>query len=237
MSSSIDIKFALFPLTGLSSDERTGWNVDASEISFSGKVQNYCVCFIDMIGSTKISAELSPAQLSRYYELFLNAIALIAKNFGARIVKNAGDALIFYFEDASDPGNITRFRNVLDCGLTMGMASSALNAKMQSERLPPVKYRISADFGQVSVARSQSSQSEDLFGPAMNNCAKINSMAKENGLIIGEGLHNVVKGLDEYIFEPAKVTAGERTNYFSGYHVDSKERRDVINPFERRGAG
>jgi two-component system, OmpR family, response regulator ChvI len=224
-------KFKLFPVAGLST-EQSGWNIGASEISFSGKVQNYCICMIDMIGSTRVSAELTPSQLSRYYELFLNAIALIAKNFGAKIVKNAGDALIFYFEEASDPKNIARFRNVLDCGLTMGMASSALNAKMLNEKLPPVKYRISADYGQVSVARSQSSQSEDLFGPAMNNTAKINAMARPNGLIIGQGLYEVVKGLKEYAFASAELVSGK--NKYSGYHVDTIEKVDVINPFERK---
>ena len=122
-------------------------NVGTREISFSGDVQNYCVCFIDIIGSTKISSTLTPTQLSRYYELFLNAIALIARNFRAKIVKNAGDALIFYFNDTSDPKHVIKFKNVLDCGLTMGIASNALNAKMLSEKLPPIKYRISADYG------------------------------------------------------------------------------------------
>ena len=161
------IRFMEFPVVGLSTKVRTNWNTGIEEISFSGEVQNYCVCFIDIIGSTKISSGLTPNQLSRYYELFLNAIALIARNFGAKIVKNAGDALIFYFNDTSDPKNIMKFKNVLDCGLTMGIASNTLNAKMLSEKLPPIQYRISADYGEVSVARSASSQSEDLFGLAL----------------------------------------------------------------------
>jgi class 3 adenylate cyclase len=228
------IRFVEFPLVGLSTRARTNWNVGTKEISFSGEVQNYCVCFIDIIGSTKISSELTPTQLSRYYELFLNPIALIATYFGAKIVKNAGDALIFYFNDTSDPKNITTFKNVLDCCLTMGTASNTLNAKMLSEKLPPIQYRISADYGQVSVARSASSQSEDLFGSAMNICAKINSKAKPNGLVIGESLFEIVKGLDEYVFVPS----GERLIGVKGeygvYHVDQKEKRSVINPFERR---
>ena len=129
------IRFMEFPVVGLSKKVRTNWNTGIEEISFSGEVQNYCVCFIDIIGSTKISSNLTPIQLSRYYEIFLNSIALIARNFGARIVKNAGDALIFYFNDTSDPQNIMKFKNVLDCGLTMGLASSTLNAKMLSEKL------------------------------------------------------------------------------------------------------
>src|SRR5919109_2226221 len=229
-----DIRFAEFPVVGLSKRVRGNWNVGIEEISFSGEVQNYCVCFIDIIGSTKLSADLTPSQLRRYYEIFLNAIALIARNFRAKIVKNAGDALIFYFDDTSDPKNLMKFKNVLDCGLTMGIASNTLNAKMLREKLPPIKYRISADYGEVSVARSASSQSEDLFGSAMNICAKINPKAKPNGLVIGEAPFEIVKGLDEYVF----VLFNERLIGVKGeygvYHVDQKEKKSMINPFERR---
>jgi two-component system, OmpR family, response regulator ChvI len=229
------IRFAEFPLVGLSRSARTNWNVGTKEISFSGEVQNYCVCFIDIIGSTKISSDLTHTQLSRYYELFLNTIALIATNFGAKIVKNAGDALIFYFNDTSDLRNITKFKNVLDCCLTMGTASNTLNAKMLSEKLPPIQYRISADYGEVSVARSASSQSEDLFGSAMNICAKINSKAKPNGLVIGESLFEIVKGLDEYVFVPSSERLIGVKSEYGVYHVEQKEkRRSMINPFERR---
>jgi class 3 adenylate cyclase len=228
------IRFAEFPQIGLSTRARTNWNVGSKEISFSGEVQNYCVCFIDIIGSTKISSYLTPIQLSRYYELFLNAIALIATNFGAKIVKNAGDALIFYFSDTSDPNNALKFKNVLDCCITMGMASNTLNAKMLSEKLPPVQYRISSDYGQVSIARSVSSQSEDLFGSAMNICAKINSKARPNGLVIGESLFKIVKGLDDYIFMPANDRLVGVKGEYGIYHVDQREKKNIMNPFDRR---
>ena len=227
------IRNAQFPVTGLSK-ERNTWDVRSGEISFSGRVQNLCVCFIDMIGSTKISSDLSPAQLSRYYEIFLNAIALIAKNFEARIVKNAGDALIFYFDDVNDRNNTSKFKRVLDCCLTMGLANSPLNAKMLNENLPPIKYRISADYGPVSVARSISSQSDDLFGTAMNISAKINSIAKPNGLVIGQNLFDVVKGLGKYSFSRSDIPFASVQGVYAVFHVEEKEKRDIINPFERR---
>jgi class 3 adenylate cyclase len=231
-----NFRFAEFPIVGLSTKARTNWNFGAEEIYFSGEVQNCCVCFIDIIGSTRISSSLTPSQLSRYYELFLNAIALIARNFEAKIVKNAGDALIFYFNDTSDPKNIIKFKNVLDCGLTMGIASNALNAKMLNEKLPPIQYRISAEYGEVSVARSASSKSEDLFGSAMNICAKINSKAKPNGLVIGEALFEIVRGLDEYVFIPSTERLIGVKGDYGVYHVDQKEKGNVINPFERKAA-
>ncbi len=56
-------RFAKFPIIGLSTRVRTNWNVGTKEISFSGEVQNYCICFIDIIGSTKVSSDLTPTQV------------------------------------------------------------------------------------------------------------------------------------------------------------------------------
>jgi class 3 adenylate cyclase len=239
------IMFDAFPLVGISTSGRMNWNIGKGEIAFSGTVQQCCVCFVDIIGSTVTSSGLSADQLSRYYEIFLNGIARIAENFGAKIVKNTGDALIFYFDNIlqnsddhnndSDPvKGIKRLKNVLDCCLTMSAASGVLNAKMLSERLPPVQYRISADYGELSIAKSSSSQSEDLFGSAMNICAKMNSKALPNGLIIGQNLFDRVSGMSEYTFIPDTEKLVVLKGEYNVYHVEKKEKRPVINPFERR---
>ncbi|MDW0198821.1 MAG: hypothetical protein WB501_04365 [Nitrososphaeraceae archaeon] len=56
---------------------------------------------------------------------------------------------------------------------------------MDEELLPHIKYRISIDFGKVEMATSNSSRTCDLFGPTVNLCAKINSLAEPNGIAIG----------------------------------------------------
>lgn len=47
------------------------------EVSFSGQRHEYCVCFIDMVNSTTKTSILNDAQVSRYYSIFLNAMATI----------------------------------------------------------------------------------------------------------------------------------------------------------------
>ena len=155
---------------------------------------NCCIGFVDMVNSTKITAEISdPQKIGQYYSIFINTMAILAKNYGAKIVKNAGDALIFYFPDTSDICNETAFKNVLECFTTMILARDIINAKLHSENLPSVSYRISADYGRVEVATSTSSKSEDLFGSTMNICAKINSMAEPNGIVIGGDLYQIMQ--------------------------------------------
>jgi hypothetical protein len=68
-----------------------------------------------------------------------------------------------------------------------------INAKVQEEGLSSFNYRISADYGRVETARSIASTSDDLFGPTVSLCAKINSMAPINRMVIGSGLYQMTR--------------------------------------------
>ena len=88
-----------------------------------------------MMNSTKIAAELNDIEISKYYTIFLNAIATIARNFCASVIKNAGDCLIYYFPRISDSTNQLIFKDVLGCGITMISAHHAINAKLREVHL------------------------------------------------------------------------------------------------------
>jgi class 3 adenylate cyclase len=206
---------------------------EEEEVSFSGLRKNYCVCFIDMMNSTKIASNLAGIELDKYYSIFLNAMATIVQNFGGKIIKNAGDALIYYFPDTDDSSNISAFKDVLECGITMIAAHGAINSRMQSERLPSLNYRISADYGIVAVAKSKSSQSDDLFGSAMNLCAKINSKAPANGMVIGKDLYQLVKSLEDFRFERVQEQSDNKYSQYPAYIVQTKQKRNILNPFKR----
>jgi CheY-like chemotaxis protein len=174
------------------------------EISFLDRSMNCCIGFVNMVNSTSNVAEMVSDRriIGKYYSIFINTMAVLAKNYGAKIVKSAGDALIFYFPDSSDPTNEAAFKDILECFTTMILARDIINAKLHSEggNLPSVSYRISADYGKVEVATSTSSKGrEDLFGSTMNICAKINSMAEPNGIVIGGDLYQIIKSFSSFV--------------------------------------
>ena len=208
----------------------------SEEISFLAHSQNYCVCFVDMVNSTKVIAEISDRQkIGQYYSIFINTMAILAKNYGAKIVKNAGDALIFYFPDSSDPANKAAFKDILECFTTMILARDIINAKLHSESLPSVSYRISADYGKVEVATSISSKGrEDLFGSTMNICAKINSMAEPNGIVIGGDLYQIVKSFSSFVseYQFRELRGGYSTGLnhrYPVYHLSSNNNTSGID--------
>src|SRR5919112_3572630 len=194
----------------------------SEEISFVDRSMNCCIGFVDMLNSTKVTAEISDAQkIGQYYSIFINTMAILVKNYGAKIVKNAGDALIFYFPETSDSSNEAALNDTFECFTTMILARDVINTKLHSENLPSVSYRISADYGKVEVATSTSSKGrEDLFGSTMNICAKINSMAEPNGMVIGGDLYQIVKSfsfINGYQFR--ELEGGRSIGFGNSYPV------------------
>lgn len=233
-----EFRYDDFPVTGLIGTEEDHssvepWSLDTQEVAFLGQSKNYCVCFIDIMNSTKIVSQLNEKQLTRYYSTFLNAVATIATNYGAKIIKNAGDCLIFHFPETADANNTSAFRNVLECGQTIISAHSLINARLLEERLPPLNYRISADYGTVEIAQSQSSKADDLFGSTMNVCAKINSKASKNGMVIGEQLYRITQSFDEYMFKHIGKYPAAVNEQYAVYEVDSRDKGKTLNPFKK----
>jgi two-component system, OmpR family, response regulator ChvI len=198
--------------------------VVAEEISFTGGSQNCCVCFIDIVDSTRITTlEITdPQKIKRYYSIYINTMASLARDFDATVIKNTGDSVIYYFPKTADSSknNISAFKNVFECGLTMISVNPIINVKLQKEEgLPNLSYRISADYGRVEIAKSLTSISEDLFGSTVNLCAKINSRAEPNGMVIGNNLYQVTKTIFDDFYHFNKI---------DGYSIDNSDNQYPI---------
>ena len=170
-------------------------------VNFLETSQNYCVGLVDIVNSTQISASLSQPKLSKYYEIFLNSMAQIVEKFGGFVIKNIGDSLLFYFPDSSKSSNSYDFKNCLECGLAMIEEHENINKILKKEKLPPLNYRISADYGEVSIMKTNGSSNIDVFGTPVNMCTKINHGATKNSIVIGSDLYRTAKKLDSYSYQ------------------------------------
>jgi CheY-like chemotaxis protein len=226
-------------------EDSVQFDIKTEEIYFADESNGYyCICFVDMVNSTQITAKIADGnKIKKYYEIFLNAMATLAKNFGAKVIKNVGDALIFYFPDTSHTENMTAFKEVLECCSAIIAAHEFINIRLEAEGLPPVSYRISADYGRVEVATTVTSGAEDLFGPTVSMCAKINSQAEPNGIVIGGDLFEIMKrfSFKEYSFKEVgkRWPIGIRYSYpvYSvGRKNEAPARDSALSIFRRRTA-
>ena len=75
-----------------------------------------------------------------------------------------------------------------------------MNKIFQKRKIPKIQYRISLDYGPLMIAKYMTSSCKDIFGPTVNLCAKLNHIAKPNGLVIGSDMYQIVKKSKQYKF-------------------------------------
>ncbi len=165
-------------------------------ISFEEIYQNYAVGIVDVVNSTKVISRLSQEKACLYYSVFLNTIGYIAQNHGAKVVKNIGDGILFYFPKNSPKS----LECAIECSTKMLEASEMINKIFQKRKMPKIQYRISLDYGPLMIAKYMTSSCKDIFGPTVNLCAKLNRIAKPNGLVIGSDMYQIVKKSRNYKF-------------------------------------
>jgi class 3 adenylate cyclase len=173
-------------------------------VAFSGSSQSYCIGMVDIVNSTKISANLHEREWCKYYVIFLNSMTKILRRFGAIPIKNGGDSLLYYFPESADPKKKFGFIGCLECNLAMTESHQLFSEAVEMQGLPSLNYRVSSDFGKVVIMEPNSLAPMDIIGPPVNMCAKINHIAPKNGIIIGGDLYEMVKDLDYYRYKQAE---------------------------------
>ena len=176
-----------------------------NQITFVNFSNNYCVCMIDIIDSTNNTYDiLESKKIKQYYSVFLNTMTSIISRHGGKVIKNAGDNLLYYFPSTMNESNYLDFQDVIECGLSMIDAKEQVDLLLNLNGLPPINYRISASYGKVELAIVANSHSGDIFGTPVNVCSKINHLASSNQMIIHRDLYQVMKEMpyfDDYVFE------------------------------------
>ena len=176
-----------------------------NQITFVNFSNNYCVCMIDIIDSTNNTYDiLESKKIKQYYSVFLNTMTTIISRHGGKVIKNAGDNLLYYFPSTMNESNYLDFQDVIECGLSMIDAKEQVDLLLNLNGLPPINYRISASYGKVELAIVANSHSGDIFGTPVNVCSKINHLASSNQMIIHRDLYQVMKEMpyfDDYVFE------------------------------------
>ena len=88
-----------------------------------------------------------------------------------RILKIMGDSLLFCFPNTCHNENKINFLNVIECGFSIISMHGKLNLILKKYALPQIDFRISLDYGKVTIMRTEGGLM-DLVGPTINTCAK-----------------------------------------------------------------
>jgi class 3 adenylate cyclase len=90
--------------------------------------------------------------------------------------------------------------------------------------MPKIQYRISLDYGPLMIANYMTSSTKDIFGPTVNLCAKVNHIAKPNGIVIGSDMYQIVKKSKQYRFNEVSELPSAFKQDYPVYSVDLAEK-------------
>jgi len=176
---------------------------DSYLVTFSGKEISVIVGIVDMVDSTKICAKLGPAKASKYYQVFINSMSKILSECGGVVIKNIGDCLLYYFPHGERIEE-KYYVNCINASNALLESHDIICDHLYTEGLPSLNYRVSLDYGNVIMMDANISSISDMIGPSINMCSKINHSAKENEMVIGGDLYELVKKEKQFKFKTVK---------------------------------
>jgi class 3 adenylate cyclase/predicted ATPase len=150
------------------------------------------VMFVDLVGSTELSARMDPEDLRDIISAYHKCVAETVRRFGGFIAKYMGDGLLVYFgypeahEDDPDRG--------VRAGLELTAAVSVLKTPV------PLQIRIGMATGVVIVGDligSGDAQEHGIVGETPNLAARLQAIAAPNMVVIAEGTRKLLGNLFE----------------------------------------
>jgi class 3 adenylate cyclase len=85
--------------------------ISSKGIRFSGDSIKSCVCFIDLVDSTKNTITMEGLNIRKYYSTFINSVSNVISSSNGKVIKNIGDCLLFYFPKTSNINDANSFQN------------------------------------------------------------------------------------------------------------------------------
>ena len=90
---------------------------------------------------------LGNVKAAEYNRIFLNSMSAVMRRFGGFVIKNVGDCLLYFFPESANPHREFGFLSCIECCISMTEYNRKICKKMFDKNLPPVNYRVSADYG------------------------------------------------------------------------------------------
>jgi adenylate cyclase len=132
------------------------------------------VAFVDIVGFTSRSKELSDGELVAWIEHFEAECSNAVVDHGGRVIKNIGDEVLFVAEDLTAAAEVA-------LRLTARGADSG-------DGFPEVRSGLA--YGEVVVRLG------DVLGPTVNIAARLASVARPGSVLVDDGAHEALSEAD-----------------------------------------
>lgn len=156
--------------------------------------------YVDLVGSTLMSMKLNNEQMTTLVNIFTQEMTSIVSANNGHVLKYAGDAVIAYFPK-SDSSNDS---DALNCAKDMlDMLEYGINSALVRNDFESLSIRIGIESGTNKIMII--GHTVDIIGKTMNIAAKVTSIAKPNGIAIGENYFNQLSSKIQKTFSQVEL--------------------------------
>ncbi len=153
----------------------------------SGEHRQITVMFCDLVGSTRLSAELHAEDLRELLRTYHEICATEIEGRGGMISSYLGDGVMAYFgyPQASEDAAL----RATDAGLGIASRVARLGEQLQAERRIALAARVALHTGKVLIGEMGAGEHRDrhaVTGIVPNLAARLESLAPRNGLVVSE---------------------------------------------------
>ncbi len=164
-----------------------GGEAPRGERNSEGERRQLTVMFCDLIGSTALSTQLDPEDMQKVITTYQETVAPVIENLGGFIAKYMGDGILIYF--GYPQGLEKDAERAVHAGLSVIEAMAELNDANVLNIDAELAVRIGIATGTVVVGESLGegmAQEKTVVGDTPNLAARLQGLAKPNGIVISD---------------------------------------------------
>ena len=152
------------------------------------------VMFVDLVGSTTLSARMDPEDMGAVIRDYQNCCAEVIRRWGGHIAKYMGDGVLAYF------GWPQAHEDEAERSVRAGLELTAGIAKLDTPAGCTLAARIGVATGLVMVGEligEGASQEQTVVGETPNLAARLQTLAAPGSVVISQATRRLVGGLFE----------------------------------------
>jgi adenylate cyclase len=164
------------------------------ETTIADSFSDVTVMFADLVGFTKLSSHLSPAELVELLNRIFSEFDKLADRYGLEKIKTIGDAYMVV------GGLPTPSENHAEAIASMAIDIQAAIAKIRTKGDQPLSIRIGINTGPVEAGVIGTKKfTYDLWGDTVNIASRMESLGVPGGIQVTVATYERLR--DKYIFE------------------------------------
>ena len=151
--------------------------------------------FIDLVGSTPLSERIDPEEFFAVIRTYRDICDEHICRYGGHIARLIGDGLLAYFgvpqAHENDPERAVR------ASLAITAAIKEREFQMSDGSSVRLGVRIGVNTGLVVVGSvpGEPPERREVFGSSVHVAARLQGLAGENGVVIGTGTYELIRGM------------------------------------------